>query len=69
MNKEKLTVALAIIIPVVGGILYAKLKHKKLTEENTKLTLERERLIARNKVLEEQNQDLFKHLDENNSKK
>ena len=63
MDKRKIGVVFAIIIPIIGGLIYEKIKHIQLSEENKKLTQENGRLKTRNDVLEEQNESLFKELE------
>ena len=51
------------MIPLIGGLVYSRVKNKNLEKQNKKLTIENERTKARNNVLEGQNEQLMKELD------
>ncbi len=51
------------MIPLIGGLVYSKVKNDNLEKQNKKLTIENERTKARNSVLEGQNEQLIKELD------
>lgn len=69
MEKGKTILIIASIAVPGLGLLYSAIKNKELKKKNNELTKQNIRLEVRNNLLEDQNSNLWKRLDEIESKK